>query len=351
MKKILITGGCGYVGSLMIDKFLSKYQIKNIDTQWFGNNLKNHENLINVKEDIRNLKSDFIEKNTYAVIHLANIANDPSVELDQVLSWEINVLAAKNLIEQSIKSGVKKFIYASSGSVYGVKSEDKVTEDLDLVPISSYNKTKMICERLLMSYKDQIEIFIVRPATVCGLSPRMRFDVSVNLLTLQALKNKVIKILGGNQTRPNINIKDMIRVYEYFIENNIKPGVYNAGFENMSILDLGKRIQEKVKQVGFEWENKEQVWEKVSEEIGELQHEVAQNNKEKMEDELGDVFFSLINYARFLNIDPETALEKTNKKFKHRFELMETYAKENGLDLAKLSLEEKEAIWQSMKSK
>jgi nucleoside-diphosphate-sugar epimerase len=246
MKKILITGGCGYVGSLMIDKFLSKYQIKNIDTQWFGNNLKNHENLINVKEDIRNLKSDFIEKNTYAVIHLANIANDPSVELDQVLSWEINVLAAKNLIEQSIKSGVKKFIYASSGSVYGVKSEDKVTEDLDLVPISSYNKTKMICERLLMSYKDQIEIFIVRPATVCGLSPRMRFDVSVNLLTLQALKNKVIKILGGNQTRPNINIKDMIRVYEYFIENNIKPGVYNAGFENMSILDLGKRIQEKV---------------------------------------------------------------------------------------------------------
>jgi XTP/dITP diphosphohydrolase len=111
------------------------------------------------------------------------------------------------------------------------------------------------------------------------------------------------------------------------------------------------RIQEKVKQVGFEWENKEQVWEKVNEEIGELQHEVAQNNKEKMEDELGDVFFSLINYARFLNIDPETALEKTNKKFKHRFELMETYAKENGLDLAKLSLEEKEAIWQSMKSK
>ena len=104
------------------------------------------------------------------------------------------------------------------------------------------------------------------------------------------------------------------------------------------------RIQEKVKQVGFEWENKEQVWEKVHEEIGELQHEVAQNNKEKMEDELGDVFFSLINYARFLNIDPETALEKTNKKFKHRFELMETYAKENGLDLAKLSLEEKNSI-------
>jgi XTP/dITP diphosphohydrolase len=109
------------------------------------------------------------------------------------------------------------------------------------------------------------------------------------------------------------------------------------------------RIQEKVKQVGFEWENKEQVWDKVNEEIEELQHEIAQNDREKMEDELGDVFFSLINYARFLKIDPETALEKTNKKFKIRFELMETYAKENGLDLAKLSLIEKEAIWQKMK--
>ena len=109
------------------------------------------------------------------------------------------------------------------------------------------------------------------------------------------------------------------------------------------------RIQEKVKQVGFEWENKEQVWDKVNEEIGELQHEVAENNQEKMEDELGDVFFSLINYARFLKIDPETALEKTNKKFKKRFELMEAYAKDHQLDLAKLSLAEKEAIWQKMK--
>jgi MazG family protein len=111
------------------------------------------------------------------------------------------------------------------------------------------------------------------------------------------------------------------------------------------------RIQQKVKQVGFEWENKEQVWEKVEEEIGELKAEIEANDQEKMEAEFGDVLFSMINYARFLNIDPESALEKTNKKFKHRFELMESYAKENGLDLAKLSLVEKEAIWQSMKKK
>jgi len=246
MKKLLVTGGCGYVGSLMIHKFINNYKIKNIDSQWFGNKLLENQNLINIKEDIRNLKNNFIDDDTHAVVHLANIANDPGVELDQTLSWEVNVLAAKNLIEQSINSGVKKFIYASSGSVYGIKTEEKVTEELDLVPISAYNKTKMICERLLMSYKDQIDVFIIRPATVCGLSPRMRFDVSVNMLTLQALKNNSITILGGEQTRPNININDLIGVYKYFIENDVEPGIYNSGFENISILDLGKKIQKKV---------------------------------------------------------------------------------------------------------
>lgn len=246
MEKLFITGGCGYVGSLMIQNFLDKYIIKNVDTQWFGNKLKECKNLTNIKEDIRNLNGDFIDKNTYAVIHLANIANDPSVELDQALSWEVNVLAAKNLIEKSIKAGVKKFIYASSGSVYGVKTEMIVTEDLELVPISTYNKTKMVCERLLLSYRDKIDVYIVRPATVCGLSPRMRFDVSVNMLTLQALKNKQITIMGGNQTRPNIHINDMIRVYEHFLVNDINQGIYNAGFENISILNLGNKIKNKV---------------------------------------------------------------------------------------------------------
>ena len=246
MKKLFITGGCGYVGSFMIHSFLNKYTIKNVDTQWFGNKLKEDNNLTNIKKDIRNLNGDFIDDNTYAVLHLANIANDPSVELDQTLSWEVNVLAAKNLIEKSIKAGVKKFIYASSGSVYGLKSEMKVTEDLDLVPISAYNKTKMICERLLLSYRDKIDVYIVRPATVCGLSPRMRFDVSVNLLTLQALKNKKITIMGGSQTRPNIHINDMIGVYEHILTNDVGQGIYNAGFENISILDLGKKIQNKI---------------------------------------------------------------------------------------------------------
>ena len=152
-------------------------------------------------------------------------------------------MAAKKLIEISIKNNLKKFIYASSGSVYGIKDELNVTEDLDLFPISTYNKTKMICERLLLSYKDKIELFIVRPATVCGFSPRMRFDVSVNMLTLQALKKKKITIFGGKQIRPAIHIDDMVSLYEHFLFSNIETGIYNAGFENISILDLGKKIQ------------------------------------------------------------------------------------------------------------
>jgi XTP/dITP diphosphohydrolase len=132
-------------------------------------------------------------------------------------------------------------------------------------------------------------------------------------------------------------------------EGNGKKTLLSGVPNSLPAMVKALRIQEKVKQVGFEWENKELVWDKVNEEIGELQHEIAQNDLEKMEDELGDVFFSLVNYARFLKIDPETALEKTNKKFKHRFELMEAYAKDRNLDLAKLSLAEKEAIWQQVK--
>ena len=125
-------------------------------------------------------------------MHLANIPNDPSVELNQNLSWEVNVLATKKIVETSIKNRVKKFIYASSGSVYGIKKEKKVTENLLPVPISTYNKTKMIAERVLQSYQNKIKIHCIRPATVCGYSPRMRLDVSVNMFIYQALVKKLI---------------------------------------------------------------------------------------------------------------------------------------------------------------
>ena len=245
--KILITGACGYVGSSLTPYLLSKgHEIIAIDTQWFGLNLEESENLTIYKEDVRNLDEKYFE-GIETVIHLANIANDPGVDLNPVLSWEVNVLATQKLVEHSVKMGVNQFIYASSGSVYGVKDEPKVTEDLPLVPISVYNKTKMVAERVFLSYKDSMQVHCIRPATVCGLSPRMRLDVSVNMLTFQALKNCVINVFGGKQIRPNIHIKDMVRVYKHFLnKNSISSGCYNAGFENISILDIAKTVRKYV---------------------------------------------------------------------------------------------------------
>lgn len=245
--KILITGGCGYVGTVLTDTLLNDGHIVTvIDTQWFGNNLKPHPNLTNIKCDVRDIDSINLE-NIDSILHLANIANDPAVELNPTLSWEVNVLAAQQLAEKAIRNGVKQFIYASSGSVYGVKDEPHVTEDLPLVPISVYNKTKMVAERVLLSYKDQMQIHCVRPATVCGISPRMRLDVSVNMLTFQALKNKKITVFGGDQTRPNIHMKDMVRVYQHFLNNiKIESGCYNAGFENISILQIAEMVKTKL---------------------------------------------------------------------------------------------------------
>jgi len=248
MKKILLTGACGYVGSSLVPHLLEKgHNIIGIDTQWFGNNLVGHKNLELIKTDIREIEPKVFE-GIDSVLHLANIANDPSVELNPTLSWEVNVLASQKLADLSVKAGVKQFIYASSGSVYGVKEEPDVTEDLELVPISVYNKTKMVSERVFLSYQEDMKIHNIRPATVCGWSPRMRLDVAVNMLTYQALVNKEITVFGGKQVRPNIHIKDMIRVYEHFLEKSdqIDSGNYNAGFENISILEIAERIAMKV---------------------------------------------------------------------------------------------------------
>lgn len=243
--KILVLGGCGYVGTKLVNNLLSaknNFKVHVIDNQWFGNYLNKHKNLKVSKKDIRKLnQKDF--QNTKVVIHLANIANDPAVELNETLSWEVNVLSSKKIMDFCLKAKVKKFIFASSGSVYGVKKEKKVTEDLELVPISAYNKTKMIAERVILSYKNKIKVYCIRPATVCGFSERMRLDVSVNLLTMQALKKKKISVFGGSQIRPNININDLVTLYRMFIEKDFESGFYNAGFENLSIMQIAKKIQ------------------------------------------------------------------------------------------------------------
>ena len=245
--KILVTGGCGYKGSVLIPLLLSDgYEVISVDTQWFGNYLQRHSLLTNIKSDIRDIQLALLD-GVDAIIHLANIANDPAVELNPTLSWEVNVLAGQQIADLAVRAGIKQFIYASSGSVYGVKDEPRVTEDLTLIPISVYNKTKMVAERVFLSYADQMQVYCIRPATVCGVSPRMRLDVSVNMLTYQALKNGKITVFGGDQTRPNIHIQDIANVYRHFLANpDIESGCYNAGFENISILDIAEKVQSKI---------------------------------------------------------------------------------------------------------
>jgi nucleoside-diphosphate-sugar epimerase len=241
---ILLTGGCGYVGTPLTLSLLDLgHRVTVVDLQWFGNLLPEHPNLRVIREDIRN--ADRVPMaGMDVVMHLANIANDPCSDLNAKLNWEVNALATMLLVEQAVTHRVPQFIFASSGSVYGVKDEPEVTEDLPLVPISDYNKTKMVSERVLLSYGDRIRVNIIRPATVCGYSPRMRLDLSVSTLTMQALVKRRITVFGGDQTRPNIHLKDMIRVYHHFLEHGMElPGIFNAGFENISILDIAARVK------------------------------------------------------------------------------------------------------------
>jgi nucleoside-diphosphate-sugar epimerase len=244
--KLFVTGACGYKGSVLVPKLLAKgHQVIAFDIQWFGNHLQPHPALTVVQGDVRDpdqIDLDGVD----AVIHLSSVANDPCGDLDPKLTWEISCLATMQLADRCMRKGIKRFIYASSGSVYGVKEEEQVTEDLELLPISEYNKTKMCGERIVLSYEKEMAVQIVRPATVCGFSPRMRLDVSVNMLTMQALMNGRITVFGGDQTRPNIHIQDITDLYLFLLDNPQHTGIYNAGFENISILDIARMVTEHV---------------------------------------------------------------------------------------------------------
>ena len=239
---IFVTGGCGYKGTVLVPKLLKRgYKVQVLDTQWFGNFHPSHSNLTVKKGDVRDIDNINLE-GIDTVIHLSSVANDPCGDLDPKLTWEISALATMQLADKAVRQGVKQFIFASSGSVYGIKNEDQVTEDLELKPISEYNKTKMVSERVLLSYQDDMLVQVIRPATVCGISPRMRLDVAVNLLTMQALKKGKITVFGGNQDRPNIHMDDVTDVYLHFIDQPANTGVFNAGFENIKILDIANII-------------------------------------------------------------------------------------------------------------
>lgn len=240
--KVLVTGACGYKGSVLVPKLLAAgHHVVAFDIMWFGNFLKPQSGLSIVRGDVRNI-NEIDLSGIDAIIHLASVANDPCGDLDPKLTWEISALATMQLADKAVRHGTPRFIYASSGSVYGVKEEAQVTEDLELKPISEYNKTKMVAERVVLSYRDAMTVQIVRPATVCGCSPRMRLDVSVNMLTMQALTKGKITVFGGAQVRPNIHIDDITDLYIFLLDHPENQGVFNAGFENLSILDIAERV-------------------------------------------------------------------------------------------------------------
>src|SRR3972149_1848764 len=217
--KVVVTGGCGYVGSLLVPHLLAEgHSVRVYDTQWFGDGHlpTSNEHLQLFKADIRDLPA-FSEAchGADAVIHLACLSNDYCCQLDEALSTEINYNAFEPLVIEAKKAGVKRFIYCSSSSVYGISDKPDVTEDHPLIPLTLYNKYKGLCEPLLLAHQsDHFTTVIIRPATVCGTDPRQRFDLTVNILTQHAIMKGEMTVFGGGQKRPNLHIKDMCAVYE-----------------------------------------------------------------------------------------------------------------------------------------
>lgn len=258
MKEVLVTGGAGYVGAVLVPKLLSAgWRVKVIDLYLYGHVLKPHPNLTEIKGDIRdsNLLAAAIP-GVEAIIHLACISNDPSYELNPQLGKSINYDAFMPLVAIAKKNRVKRFIFASSSSVYGVKSTPNVTEDLPLEPLTDYSKYKALCEaHLLIEQTDDFTVLILRPATVCGYSPRLRLDLTVNILTNHAINNNRIKVFGGDQKRPNIHIEDVTDLYVESLKypkEKIAGQIFNAGYENHSVRQIADLVKENLKRPDIE---------------------------------------------------------------------------------------------------
>jgi nucleoside-diphosphate-sugar epimerase len=253
VNKVLVTGGAGYVGAVLVPRLLKEgYKVKVLDLYLYGehvlDSVKGHPNLEHVKGDIRDRALlERVIPGCDAVIHLACISNDPSFELDLELGKSINYDAFIDLVKVSKDCGVRRFIYASSSSVYGIKEVQDVTEDLPLEPLTDYSKYKAMCEDVLV--REQAPGFnalIIRPATVCGYSPRLRLDLAVNILTNHAVTNRQIKVFGGEQMRPNIHIEDMVELYVKSLEWSeveINGKVYNVGYHNHKVREIAGMVK------------------------------------------------------------------------------------------------------------
>ena len=253
---VLVTGGAGYVGSVLVPKLLAEgHAVRVYDTYYFGTEclavVRGHPNLTEVKADLRDkFALDRALAGCTAVIHLACISNDPSFELDPDLGRSINYDAFTPLVKLSKKHGVKRFVYASSSSVYGIKDEENVTEDLPLKPLTDYSKYKAMCEEILDREREPgFMTLTLRPATVCGYSPRLRLDLSVNILTNLAYHKREITVFGGEQRRPNLHIQDMTDLYVQTLRwpaEKIDGKVYNAGWQNLSIRAIADLVRAEV---------------------------------------------------------------------------------------------------------
>jgi nucleoside-diphosphate-sugar epimerase len=253
---VLVTGGAGYVGSVLVPKLLAEgHRVRVLDTYWFGDfvlaAVKGHSNLTEIKADMRDPHAlNYALTGCTAVIHLACVSNDPSFELDPSLGKSINYDAFFPLVRQSKKHGVNRFIYASSSSVYGIKEEQNVTEELPLEPLTDYSKYKALCEDVLRQEREPgFTTLTLRPATVCGYSPRLRLDLSVNILTNLAYHKREITVFGGEQRRPNLHIQDMTDLYVQTLRwpaEKIDGKVYNAGWQNLKIREIAELAKREV---------------------------------------------------------------------------------------------------------
>ena len=254
-KRVLVTGGAGYVGSSLIPKLLDAgYEVSVLDLYIYGDvfaDLKSNPRLAEVKGDMRNA-GDVARalEGCDAVIHLACISNDPSFDLDPALGRSINYDCFRPLVKASKDAGVHRFVYASSSSVYGIKDEMDVTEELALQPLTDYSKYKAMCEEVLEEEREPGFVAVtLRPATVCGYAPRLRLDLTVNILTNHAINNGRITVFGGNQLRPNIHVEDMTDLYVTLLEQPdeaIDGKVWNAGYHNLKVREIADMVRAEV---------------------------------------------------------------------------------------------------------